>query len=364
MKRVVGLCAVLVFAAAGAKAQTLTLTQLAQKVKPSIAKVISTIPDGQSIGTAFMIQNVQTAGRMLTNCHVVKGASKVEAQFVNYGTPGVISPPPPMEAKVLGCDEFSDLAVIEISSSGFTFADIPPALPFANPHKIAVGQAVATVGFAMNIGGDPSIEDGTINGLDRTLEGKFGGLIQTNATINHGNSGGPLMNMQGEVVGVNTYTSPANGPHNIFYARSVETAMPFAEQIIRYGGVVRADFGLGDVKNVSMDTHTTIFASGVKILSFTPGSPLEKAGAKVGDTIVSILPCPNYEKFPYEKYHDYSLGCLPGIESKKIIDIGTLTNVLGIDVRPKMYALIQVARDISGTIVGFEDQPQFLVRAN
>src|SRR5262245_23801050 len=115
MKRVIALCAALMFVAVGAKAQTLTLTQLIQKVRPSIAKVISTIPDRQSIGTAFLVHVKGDTGRLLTNCHVVKGASKVEVQFINYRMQGFAPPPTPWDAKVLGCDEFSDLAVIEFT---------------------------------------------------------------------------------------------------------------------------------------------------------------------------------------------------------------------------------------------------------
>ena len=91
-------------------------------------------------------------------------------------------------------------------------------------------------------------------------------MIQTDATINHGNSGGPLLNMKGEVVGVNTYTTLPGGPLNIFYARSAATAAPFAKMLVAYGRVIRADLGLNEVETVAPDPHQAMLRQGgVKI---------------------------------------------------------------------------------------------------
>jgi S1-C subfamily serine protease len=128
----------------------------------------------------------------------VRGALKVEVQFMNLtNLLGLRSGP--WEAKVLGCDELSDLAVLELGVDGLDqdLLPLPPPLPFAKPENIHAGDDVLTVGFAVNRGiisamnrGFPSEHD--CEGEKNCLPEVFSGLIQTDATINHGNSGGPL----------------------------------------------------------------------------------------------------------------------------------------------------------------------------
>ena len=129
-------------------------------------------------------------------------------------------------AHVLGCDKQSDLSVLGALWSG-------PVLRFS--QDVHIGQQVATIGYALGIPGEPSVNGGIVSGVNRSLEGMFSGLIQTDATINHGNSGGPLLSAAGQVLGINTYTSSATvepssiegGPpitikieHNVFLCAS------------------------------------------------------------------------------------------------------------------------------------------------
>jgi S1-C subfamily serine protease len=187
----------------------------------------------------------------------------------------------------------------------------PPAIPAADPKTLEVGQDVITVGFGLNITGEPSVNRGIISGLNRSLEGVFSGLVQTDAAINHGNSGGPMLNLRGEVVGVNTYTSESKikagtdlstiknkavsvtTPYGVFYARSIATALPFAKLLIEQGHVPRASLGIKRMRTVSDIDADYAFGTqgGVQILEFEPKSPAEAAGLHVGDIISQIYSC-------------------------------------------------------------------------
>jgi S1-C subfamily serine protease len=309
------------------------------------------------VGTAFLFTSTVRPpeehggsavkkGNLLTNCHVVKGALKVEVQFMN------VPPTPanmlvfPWEAKVLGCDEWSDLAVLEFGAGAANQAlfELPPPLSFAKPEDIHVGEEVLTLGFAINLGGDPSVNRGIISAVNRGLPsehdcedkpncapGLFSGLIQTDATINHGNSGGPLVNMKGEVVGINTYTSGGNQPAiNIFYARSVETAAPFAKMLLTNGEVIRADLGLASWASVPAD-HGKVYLThgGVRISSFTPNSPAQRAGLRVGDIILSV------------RSKTRVIQPLTNKVQGEVQDIGSLLNLLAF-IRPGTIASVEV----------------------
>lgn len=335
-------------------------SQLVASIKPSIAKVIATQPNGdETIGTAFMIAR-DTRGYLLTNCHVAAGAKQVEVQFLDAAPGDVLHSDLPIEATVKGCDPWSDLAVLEIEPS--LAVQLPPPLPAGNPANIAVGDTVMTIGFARNLGGDPSVNFGTINGLNRAIghaedasfevEGQMAGLIQTDATINHGNSGGPLMNMRGEWIGVNTYTTPPATPDqpaaplNIFFARSIETAAPFSRMMIATGRVARGDLGLDDISTVIGDFHTVpLKDGGVKIISFGANSPGQRAGLRAGDVITSLWPCPNYEQAQNLTNRQLGQGVDLNFACTKnmlVPNVGTLMNLLGTAVRPAMYVLLYV----------------------
>jgi S1-C subfamily serine protease len=324
--------------------------QVIARAKPSIAKVIVTGKDNKSsIGTSFLFTSTVrpapggesvTNGNLLTNCHVVNGALKVEVQFMNapegdaWGNPLSSR----LEAKVLGCDQASDLAVLEVGvgpAAQIRF-HLPPPLPFAKPEDIHAGDEVLTLGFAVNLGGEPSASRGIISALNRSFPsefdcegetdcepGRWSGLIQTDATINHGNSGGPLLNMKGEVVGINTYTTGGKHPAlNVFYSRNVETAAPFAKMLLANGRVIRAKIGVTDGEKVP-PVPGTIFLDhgGIKILALSPLG--QKAGLRVGDIITYI------QKKPREGWN--------------VEDIGSFANLLAF-IQPGTTVSITVSR--------------------
>ncbi|MEO6158521.1 MAG: trypsin-like peptidase domain-containing protein, partial [Ilumatobacteraceae bacterium] len=150
---------------------------------------------GQSIGTGVIITS---DGEILTNAHVVEGASTANVRF-----PGETEP---RKATVLAVDTDRDLALLRVDATGLD------AVTFADPHNIQVGDQVVAIGYALDLEGDPSVTLGIISGLNRSLatgNGVLKGLVQTDAAISSGNSGGPLLNAKGEVVGINTLVALA-----------------------------------------------------------------------------------------------------------------------------------------------------------
>jgi S1-C subfamily serine protease len=259
----------------------------------SIARVSATYPTKRGDGTSFLVDD---RGDLATNCHVVMaddstGPVKVEIQFPDD--------PTWLPAKVLGCDEEGDIAVLHVDG-------LPPTrqpLRFARSGTFGPGDEVMVVGYALGLDGDPSVTTGSISALHRSLvDGAFGDLVQTNAAINHGNSGGPMLDMHGEVVGVNTYIERSTldvgdvtraqkkntinaGPppeidlkvvQGIFYARSAVTAQVYVQEIISSGRVRRPDLGVAVSWMDSNWLHLP--RQGVKVDSVTPGSLAARVG--------------------------------------------------------------------------------------
>jgi S1-C subfamily serine protease len=212
-------------------------------------------------GTGFLIDR---NGDMVTNCHVVSKPDEIDRKIKGPTVIEVSFPDAPdthLSAVVKGCDTPGDIAVLKLN-------DIQPwrkPLRFADAKTIEVGQEAITIGFAEGITGDPTVARGIVSALHRSF---FGGavsdLVQTDATINHGNSGGPLLNLRGEVVGVNTYTTAlslklgdrmsteageeavpvSTTGANIYFARSAASASRYVDAIIATGRVERPSLGL------------------------------------------------------------------------------------------------------------------------
>jgi S1-C subfamily serine protease len=241
-------------------------------MEPSVVTISSTVSGaGSSTGTGVVLT---ADGEILTNAHVVEGATAVRVRFA-----GEINPRP---ATVLAADEGNDLALLRVDVEGLT-----PAV-FADPDSIRVGDEVIAIGYALNLDGDPSVTRGIISAVDRTLLGDNGaldGLLQTDAAISSGNSGGPLINARAEVVGINTavYRSDAmTAANNVGFAISVGEALPIIEDLrARAKGEQRVEGYLGVGINNRNDG-----GRGAIISEVSPDSPADKAGLKVGDVVL------------------------------------------------------------------------------
>ena len=216
-------------------------------------------------------------GFILTNSHVVHGARRIEV---------TVSDGRKYEADLIGDDPDTDLAVIRINAPNLVPAYLGEA------QKIRVGQLVVAIGNPY--GFQYSVTAGVVSALGRSLRAQSGRLmdavIQTDAALNPGNSGGPLVNSRGEVIGVNTaMIMPAQG---ISFATSIDTAKFVASRLIRDGKVSRSYIGLAG-QNVPLPRRIVRYynlavESGILVVSFEGNSPARNAGLREGDIIVGF----------------------------------------------------------------------------
>jgi S1-C subfamily serine protease len=216
-------------------------------------------------------------GFALTNSHVVHGAAAVEVRLRDGRT---------SSAQVIGDDPDTDLAVIRFEAGRV------PAVRFGRAAGLRVGQLVIAIGNPY--GFEASVTAGVVSALGRSLRSQSGrlmdNLIQTDAALNPGNSGGPLVSSRGEVIGVNTAVIlPAQG---ICFAVPADTALFVAGRLIKDGRIRRAWLGLGGqtapVARSVARFHSLANGTGVLVLSIEPKGPAAEAGVKEGDVIVSF----------------------------------------------------------------------------
>jgi S1-C subfamily serine protease len=288
----------------------LDASAIASRVDPGIVDITSNLA-GQGGGAAGTGMVLTPSGEVLTNNHVIEGSSSITVKINGKGRS--------YPAKVLGTDATDDVALLQIQGvSGL--ATVTPG----DSSKVAVGQPVLAIGNALDLQGPPTVTQGTVSALGRTITASGGtggsetlnGLIQTDAPISPGNSGGPLVDGSGHVIGITTAAatggarqqSSSSSSSNVGFAIPINSALSVAKQIesghgggnVQVGG--RPFLGVevssaGGQSGSNRDPFGGGFggsgrqapaSSGALVQGVEPGSPAESAGLAAGDVIVSL----------------------------------------------------------------------------
>lgn len=258
----------------------LPATEVVRMIAPSVVKIVTEIDTGGQtaspvgLGTGIIID---ADGHVLTNNHVIEGIEYIIVTLYDGSA---------LDAEVIGRDRHTDLAVLRIPAEG-----LHPA-PLGDSSALLVGQDVIAIGHALGLRGAPTVSKGVISALDRTI-GADGGvtlvdLIQTDASINMGNSGGPLVSAQAEVVGINT--SMLRFGQGIGFAVNINDARIVADHLVENGavrrgymGVLFADLTRAYITQLGLDRN----AEGVLLTHVVSDSPAWNAGLRPGDLILT-----------------------------------------------------------------------------
>ena len=226
----------------------------------------------EGMGSGFIIE---PNGRILTNAHVVENADKITVKLSDNRE---------FDAKVVGIDHASDVAIIKID------ADHLPYLQVGNSDQLKVGAWVLAIGNPF--GFDRTVSAGVVSAKSRTLSDSGAvPFIQTDVAVNPGNSGGPLLNLQGQVVGINSQIYSQNGGYmGLSFAIPINYAMNIEEQLVKNGKVTRGRLGvmIQDVNQQLAEAFNMDKPHGALISKVQKDSPAEKAGLQDGDVILTV----------------------------------------------------------------------------
>ena len=298
------------FAAVPARAAPESFAELAAQISPSVVNITTSttvsrntgptpqVPEGSpfedffrdfmdrqdgdrprrssALGSGFVISE---DGFIVTNNHVIEGADEILIEFF----PGAGQPEKRLPAKVIGTDPKTDLALLKVE------ADAPlKFVPFGDSDTARVGDWVMAMGNPLGQGF--SVSAGIVSARNRELSGTYDDYIQTDAAINRGNSGGPLFNMDGEVIGVNTaILSPNGGSIGIGFSMASNVVVNVIDQLEEFGETRRGWLGVR-IQDVTDDVAEAIGLEEVRgaLVTDVPEGPAKTAGMEAGDVILSF----------------------------------------------------------------------------
>ncbi|MFP4457485.1 MAG: S1C family serine protease [Clostridia bacterium] len=268
-----------------------SITQVAESVGPAVVGVVNRGMASDWFGNTTMTELgsgsgfiIDPSGLIVTNEHVITNAKEI---YVNLSSGAQI------EAEIVGVDEWSDIAVLQID-----LQDLPensrslPYVTFGDSSKVRVGQTAIAIGNPLGLEFARTVTAGIISAVDRVVnvEDRQYSLIQTDAAINAGNSGGPLLDIKGNVIGINQIKISSTGVEGLGFAIPSDQAKPIIEQLIEFGEVIRPYLG---VKGLPMNVRYATYLNskvdyGIYIDEIIKDSPAEKAGIKSGDIIIGM----------------------------------------------------------------------------
>ena len=270
-----------------------SLAELVERVKPTVVSIaVESVSRGlffdftdDGAGTGIV---VRSDGYLVTNRHVIDAADSIMVSMANGDS---------YPARIVGTDKLTDLAVIKIEAQGLASAT------FGDSDALQVGDWVLALGNALALKGGPSVTLGIVSARGRTVQTEgtedLYDMIQTDAAINDGNSGGPLVSLNGEVIGINT--AILRQAQGIGFTVSSNVALPIIESLIEHGRVVRPLIGLGgrDVTPALASRYDLRVNEGIIVTSMTRNGPAYRGGIRPGDIIVALdqKPTPDMANF-------------------------------------------------------------------
>ena len=256
-----------------------TTTRVAQQDDPFFGNPFGAAQTQRALGSGFVLDK---AGHIVTNFHVVRGATAIQVSFSNNER---------FKAKLVGVDPSTDIAVLQVEVK----ARALKALPLGNSDGVRVGDQVIAIGNPFGL--DRSVTAGIVSAVQRRIESpnrlSISHVIQTDAALNHGNSGGPLLNAQGEVVGVNAQIETggaSQGNVGIGFAIPINTVKDVVAELIKHGDVEHAFLGIEGkslTPSIARLFHLPV-SSGVIVATVRQGSGAAGAGLKAATSEVTV----------------------------------------------------------------------------
>ncbi|HMI28459.1 MAG TPA: trypsin-like peptidase domain-containing protein [Gaiellaceae bacterium] len=256
-----------------------TTTRVAQQEDPFFGNPFGTAQTQRALGSGFVLDK---AGHIVTNFHVVRGANAIQVSFSNNER---------FKAKLVGVDPSTDIAVLKVEVKSRALK----ALPLGNSDGVRVGDQVIAIGNPFGL--DRSVTAGIVSAVQRRIEApnrlSISHVIQTDAALNHGNSGGPLLNAQGEVIGVNAQIETggaSQGNVGIGFAIPINTVKDVVAQLIEHGNVEHAFLGIEGkslTPSIARLFHLPV-SSGVIVASVRQGSGAAGAGLEAATSEVTV----------------------------------------------------------------------------
>lgn len=263
-----------------------TIRAILAKVEPAVVRIdVTSQPDSinsqSGTGTGFIID---PNGIIVTNAHVANAETSAEAKQLVV----TLSDGDSVRARVLGEDTAQDLAVLKINRTGL------PTVQLGNSDSLQVGDAVVAIGNALGIAGSPTVTTGIVSGLGRTVDISASetlvDAIQTDAAINPGNSGGPLVNADGQVIGINTAIADPGSSNSVGFAISISSAKPVVTAL-RAGRTPHIAFMGVKTETVTpslvQQAHLSV-STGAYVAYVTPGAGAARAGVHRGDVVITV----------------------------------------------------------------------------
>lgn len=262
--------------------RALSLQQIYEKVSPSVASISCILHNGSGTGTGIVMSE---DGYIITNYHVIENAQRIDVLLGNNES---------YSAQLVGGDETTDIAVLKVDAYGLDPAE------FGDSDALRVGDAVVAIGDPLGAELRGTMTDGIVSAINRdlNLSGRKMTLIQTNAALNSGNSGGPLINCYGQVIGINTmkmssYSATSATVEGLGFAIPIAAAKPIIDELVSQGYVSgRPAIG---IQGQSLDLRAQLFyhlPSGIIITDILPDSDAAQKGLETDDVIVAFNGAP------------------------------------------------------------------------